>query len=182
MKTYYTFFLIALIIQLGCNKEDVESQIPVWSKVTALKNLQNWETQTVALKDSIRTNSRISILANIHNEYGYLRESLGFEIINIKLGRQELFPFAYNTINDSIYSNYTTFSDDGDVVEDRFVILEDEDNFIDIQHLDMDKMEMDGIFQVTFIRDINDPIDNTSLPDTIRFTNGGFCLKMVDWH
>lgn len=179
MKIYYIFFLIALILQFGCNKENEESQIPVWSKVTALKNLQNWETQTIALKDSIGKDSRVSILATLENEFGYLREVLGFTIINIKLGRHELFPYTHPTANDSISTNYTTISDDGDVVEDRFVVLENEDNFIDIQHLDMDKMEMTGTFQVTFVRDINDPITNPSLPDTIRFTKGEFNLKIV---
>ncbi len=59
---------------------------------------------------------------------------------------------------------------DGDVIEDRFVIFENEDNFIDIQTLDTIEMILIDSFKVTFIRDVSDRIDNLSLPDTIRFT------------
>jgi hypothetical protein len=124
--------------------------------------------------------SRVSIQAYLQNTFGYWREGLYFANISRKVGRQELLRRIPNSAIDTIFSTYTTFSDDGDVVEDRFAVLEDEDNFIDIQHLDMDKMEMTGIFQVTFVRDSNDYITNPGLPDTIRFTEGEFNLKIVD--
>ncbi len=42
MKSYYTFFLVVLMFQLGCDKDNVERQVPEWSKVTAQKNGQSW--------------------------------------------------------------------------------------------------------------------------------------------
>ena len=44
--------------------------------------------------------------------------------------------------------------------------------------IDLHNMEMNGVFEMTFARDPNDYIDNQSLPDTIRFTNGSFRIKI----
>ena len=46
-------------------------------------------------------------------------------------------------------------------------------------HIGADE-EIKGIFQITFIRDPSDTVTNPSLPDTIRFTDGVFRLKIVE--
>ena len=178
MKSYYTFFLVVLMFQLGCDKDNVERQVPEWSKVNVQKNGQYWVTEAVAINRITGSDTNIEIQANIANEYGFLREHLSLGNIDPLIGKQKI----PGSRTDTLYSRYTTFMADGDVVEDRFVVLEDEDNFIDIQLLDMDKMEMTGIFQVTFARDPNDHITNPNLPDTFRFTEGEFHLKIIDWN
>ncbi|SHI93270.1 hypothetical protein SAMN05444280_10850 [Tangfeifania diversioriginum] len=158
-------------------KENIERQVPEWSKVKAQKDGQYWEAEAIAYRVEIGSSYKIGeIQANIFNEYGFLRENLSTGNIDPLIGKQKI----PGSRTDTLYSRYITIMADGDVTEDQFIVLEDEDNFIDIQQLDMDKMEMSGIFQVTFVRDANDRITNPSLPDTIRFTEGEFHLKIVN--
>lgn len=176
MKPYFFQIFIVFLILFGCDKDIIEDKHPEWSKVTALKNGIAWESKAVAFIEISETRTLLSIPANVHNEDGFWREGLSFGNIDLLVGKH----IILGSITDTLYARYTTLMADGDVVEDRFIVCEDVENFIDIQNLDMDKMEMTGIFQVTFVRDINDPVTNPSLPDTIRFTEGKFYLKIIN--
>lgn len=178
MRKHNILLLIAFIIFLSCNKD--EEQLPNWSKIISKKNGQVWETQAVAFITKMERAPKVSIPATVTNETGYRREVLQFGYIPLELGYHQLLRRVPNSMIDTIYSSYTTLSNDGDVVEDRFVVYDGEENFIDITTIDTVGLKLCGNFQVTFIRDINDPIDNTSLPDTIRFTEGEFYLKIKD--
>lgn len=163
-------------MQLGCSKDEIGAKHPDWSKVTASKNGLIWESRAVAFLDKNKEERFLSIPAHVNNEYGFLREALFFGGVNCLTGKQ----IVFNSKAESLYASYTTLMADGDVVEDRFVICEDRNNFIDIQTLDIVNMKLVGNFRLTFVRDVNDPITNPNLPDTIRFDDGEFCLKIID--
>ncbi|MCP4551977.1 MAG: hypothetical protein GY834_08075 [Bacteroidetes bacterium] len=176
MKPYFFLvFIVFFLIQFSCDKDIIEDKHPEWSKVTALKNKIAWESEAVAFIEISETKTLLSIPANVHNEDGFWREGLSFGNIDLLIGKH----IILGSLTDTLYARYTTLMADGDVVEDRFIVCEDVENFIDIQTLDTIEMKLSGNFKVTFIRDINDPITNPSLPDTIRFTEGSFSLKMI---
>ena len=175
---YLILILTFSFINSSCEKDENNNpEVPEWSKVTAIKNGEIWQTSSVAI---IANNKDSAIIqANVLNSFGYWRESLLLSYVPVKEGLYTI--YRRNHIDDiKISAAYTTFSDDGDVVEDRFVVLESQNNFIEIKNVDLTNMEMSGTLQITFIRDTLDTIDNPSLADTIFFTEGVFRLKIVE--
>lgn len=179
MKQYGIIFTISLSFLICCCNKDDEHLLD-WSKITAQKNGELWTTQAAALIHNIENVQQLSISANVKNEYGELREELFIGNNPFELGKHKLSRRNDLSKIDNSYSSYTTFSDDGDVVEDRFIVFDNEFNYINFTTIDTVNMKLSGSFKVTFIRDVNDPIDNASLPDTIRFIDGEFCIKIMD--
>ncbi len=180
MKAFKILFLIVILFQLGCEKDDIKKPVAEWSKVTAQLNKKHWETQAVANYEQPENLSQIDIHANIADEYDQWREALTFRNVNLQVGRQTLLQRISNSEIDTINSTYTTIMADGDVVEDRFAVFEDAENYIEIESIDTVNKKITGIFKVTFVRDINDSVTNPNLPDTMRFTEGEFCLEIDD--
>jgi hypothetical protein len=178
MRKHNILLFVFFVLFLSCNKD--EEQLPDWSEITAKKNGIHWNTKAIAFFHYIDSIPQISISANVLNKNGEMRENLYFGNNPFELGRNIISIRNDNSKINNIYSSYTTLSHDGDVVEDRFVVYDKEENFISIITIDTVNLKLCGNFQVTFIRDINDPIDNTNLPDTMRFTDGEFCLKAKD--
>lgn len=177
MKAIY-FMLIASLI-IGCKKDKTESIYPEWSKVNALKNDKIWKAKASA--QIVKRNSGlIAIPADVYNDYGELREVLIFDYVPFEPGKYTLLKRIKNSESLRIYAGYTTFTADGDVVEDRYDVLEEENNFIEIDAVDRANLKMSGTFRVTFVRDPNDYVSNPSLPDTIRFSEGDFNLKITE--
>lgn len=169
----------------SCDKEENNKpEIPEWaewSKITALKNGEIWAAGAIARIDERHNKDSVTIQIYVHDQAGYLREGLTVGYVPIKVGLFTVYRMNHNYTDDTkITATYTTISDDGDVVEDRFVVLESQNNYIEIKQADLTNMEMSGNLQITFIRDSLDTIDNPSLGDTIFFTDGVFRLKIVE--
>lgn len=181
MKIIY-FILVASLINcliISCKKDKTESKLPEWSEVKALKNGQIWKSNAFAHIDK-KKSGLIAIPAEVFNNHSELREVLIFDYVPFETGKYTLLKRIKDSQNIDIYAGYTTFSSDGDVVEDRYDVLEEENNFIEIETIDRADMKMSGTFRCTFVRDPNDHVDNPSLPDTIRFDDGGFILKIIE--
>ncbi len=162
----------------GCEKEkNNNSKILEWSKITALKNGLKWEASAVAFKYGQDT---VIIQIHVRNQAGYLRESLIIRNLPITVGNYVIYKRISNSNQLNTNASFNTISDDGDVIEDMFDVLESQNNYIDIKKVDLTNMEMSGTLQITFIRNALDPIDNPSLGDTISFTDGVFRLKIVE--
>lgn len=82
--------------------------------------------------------------------------------------------------NEVVSARYTTFCCDGDVVEDRYIVLDNDTNYIELTTINSETGEIKGNFEVTLVRDPDDDVTNASLPDTINFTNGNFHTKVLD--
>lgn len=160
----------------SCEKEkNNKSEMLEWTKITALKNGLKWETSAVAINDKQDT---VVVQIIVMKPAGYLREFLFIGNLPIAVGKYMIFKRVDNEVQFNTYASFTTF--EGDVVEDSFVVLESEDNFIEINNVDLINMEMSGTLQITFIRDSLDKIDNPTLGDTISFTDGVFRMKIVE--
>lgn len=181
--TYLILILTFSFISNSCEKEENNNpEIPEWaewSKITALKNGETWEADAMASIDERHNKDSVTISGYIFNSNSYLRQALSIGCVPLKVALYNV--YRRNYTNDiRVSATYTTFSDDGDVVEDRFVVLESQNNFIDIKNVDLTNMEMSGTLQITFIRDSLDTIDNPSLADTIFFTDGVFRIKITE--
>lgn len=178
MKKHSSLLLIVIIIFASCNKDD--DSLPYWSKISAQKNRKHWETKAEAYFHIIENTQLFSISAYSFDKNGEITEVLTFVNFPVKVGSHLLSRRNYNLITDYNYSGYTYSTSGSDVVGDRFYVYEEEDNFINFSRIDTVNFKLEGNFRVTFVSDINDPIENGNLPDTIRFTEGEFCVKIKD--
>ncbi len=83
----------------------------------------------------------------------------------------------------SIYiaAAYTIFADDGDLVEDLYGLnTYDEDDFLEITHIDTLRGELTGRFAANFAYGDPDvfPKVNPDNPDAVRFENGVFKVRL----
>lgn len=181
MKIIYFILVVSFIncLTTGCKKDKAESKYPEWSEVKALKNGQIWKHKASA-QIVKRKSGSIAITANVFNDHDELREVLIFDYVPFEPGKYTLLKRIKDSQNVDIYAGYTTFTADGDVVEDRYDVLEEENNFVEIETIDRANMKMSGTFRCTFVRDPNDHVSNPSLPDTIRFSEGDFTLKITE--
>jgi len=176
------FYLILLLIisftNHGCKKEENNNpEIQDWCKITASKNGLKWEASAGAIK---KRQDTVIVQILVRNQAGYLRESLIIRNLPIAVGNYVIYKRILNSNQLNTYASYNTISDDGDVIEDMFDVLESENNYIEIKKVDLTNMEMSGTLQITFIRNALDPIDNPSLGDTIFFTDGVFRIRILN--
>lgn len=172
MKKIIYFGLILVLSSTfnRCTQKEIEEpDVPEWSKFKTLMNGEIWETGAAAFITNQQ--DRIFIQANVANAAGFLREEFRIFYLPIKVDTYTLFTTA-GAEGKLPVASYNTVSDDGDVTEDRFILLQEEDNYFKINSIKSDTTEISGQFQMTFVRNPIDKIDNFSLPDTIRFTNG----------
>ena len=176
----FVFFVSIIFIRCERNKQELLiEKTPKWSKAVALKNGQSWKSYALAWVNK-KNPGIVTILTDVYNDFGYLRESLYFIELPYKTGHYILRKKNYNIDTLKTYSFYATSCDDGDVSEDYFDLVEEENNFVEIKTIDPANMIMSGTFQATFVRDTSDFVTNPSLPDTFRFEKGYFYMKIVE--
>lgn len=180
MRRIVYLITIMLFIFVCCEEQEDEVSTYYWGNSTALKNGANWNSEAIHTYYNVFHLNNIDFFMEVYNSHGEMREDLYFFNIPISFDEKQIYNVKNNTDNQFIGAAYTTLSHDGDVVEDRFVVLEDENSFIQLESINSKTNEIKGKFQITLVRDTSDRITNPSLPDTVRFTNGNFHIKIVD--
>jgi hypothetical protein len=184
--------MIALVTLLSCGKEDVGPKGPSWGTFDVLINGAKWNRtyhngyqRVLGSEGGYSTakpcqNTFYEVGSAIYNKDAFIREGLDFIKVPLIPGRYKVIKFSFEcNENDPVYADFGTYSDDGDVVQDLYEVLESEENYITIESFESKNREVKGKFQVTFIihqRSVNDP---SNLPDTLRFTNGVFHTKIL---
>jgi hypothetical protein len=125
------FYLIIIFIAFLHSCEEPESY--EWSKFMALFNGNPWEVYAAGIETEGRKDT-IVIQATVFNTEGHLREMLLLSNLPIETGNYPVLRYE-GTMDNRLKATYTTFSDDGDVVEDRFNILETEDNYFTVSSI-----------------------------------------------
>ncbi|PSL19226.1 hypothetical protein CLV60_12715 [Dyadobacter jiangsuensis] len=69
---------------------------------------------------------------------------------------------------------------DGDVAGDSFYLVDSEDNYIQIDSYNSGTKEIKGSFQLT-LANARIPRSSNALPDTLRFRNGRFHTKIIEY-
>ncbi len=179
--------------QLACVYEHLAPDVPTWGSASALVNKEKWGSrypgffQTIrAIKGTYGTaipcqNEYYYIRADIFNNSAFLRESIHFIKVPFTKGKHKIIDFDFQCVDNEpvAYGSFWTSSSDGDVSQDNYDVLETADNYIVIDFYNTNTMEVKGSFQVTLVinrRSLNDP---STLPDTLRFTNGLFHTKIL---
>jgi hypothetical protein len=130
-----------------------------------LENGADWKAQSLSVMAKPDT---LYISVSTFDKNDDVKKHLTFTNISLSKGRQLL--FNKNNPNRA-WAVFYTLLGGGDVIDGNYIPCEGQDNFIEIQEIDLYRKYIKGIFQVTFIQD--KPY-RPYLPDTIRFTNGTF--------
>lgn len=175
MRNLILLILVSLLA-LTCNKDRYS---PDYSdgRFWGIKNGEYWEAEAFA---STAMDNRMAISIVRKNIHGFRRESLGISLIPIKIGEYKLHDHTTVMFGDSlIRATHGTLQDDGDVVEDRYKILEAEQTqFVRINKISNDMKWLEGEVECSFV--LIPPKINLLNPDTVRFENCRFKVKRIN--
>lgn len=170
-------FLLAttLLLLPSCNKEEPLYDTEGRGKGFAVKNGKNWHAATYAYEYKPSKNT-VSVSLFVVNSDGILRED--FSINNIRLNEGERPIEEMNTglllTNFGIF--YSTILADGDVTGDRFYSPPANPyNTLTVESYNEETGELHCRFKTFIVGKPNDP----ALPDTLRFEDGWFRVKVI---
>jgi hypothetical protein len=168
-KLIYISTLFSLLLSnTGCKKD----KTPEWSVISALRNGEEWEMPARAFINKTETDN-FSIQVPYYDEITDYFESM--TISNLPMDNKYISLFK-STENESILAKYYLLAG-SDVILDWYDIVDSPDNYINITYFDFKNMEVSGTFNLSFA---NVSPNREELPDTIRFTNGQFRLKIKE--
>lgn len=174
--------LIGLMV-FACHK--TEDIVPKTDELNAMKNGKVW----INLDNSFRFFSGISndydhemcnsaekvdFTLTIYNADKDRRESVSFSKIPKQIGSYTLINTTDGCKEQSIKVSYYTLGEDGDVIFGVYTLLTIADNKLIIDKYEESTKIMNGKFSATFIKTSG----QQSSPDTIKFSNGVFKLKL----
>lgn len=187
MERTFLLALIALIL-VTCRKKD--DPVPYWGEVSASINGQSWNQQFTMgqswrIKISGVPGNDVSNHPCNQNTFGLQihrfnsedlwREALSFTKIPRQPGTYALTgepgPCEIDTLP---AASFATLQDDGDVLQDYYVLVKAENNYVTVNSFNASNGEVSGTFGATFVIDSRSKLEPSSLPDTLRFTNGQF--------
>jgi hypothetical protein len=185
MLKYYVSFLFALVILLGsCEKEEVTVSTPIyfpgdqqygWSM--AKKNGLDFESSGLATRHLSMPNDFFAVHLHTFTDWEAWREHIAFGELRYVTGRYTVEQEDADQRNGIPDGSYSTFSDDGDVLEDRYKLEDGRDNWVEITAIDTinGEMTVSGIYNLHFLIEGNkkNPIN----PDRVNFTEGVFEVK-----
>jgi hypothetical protein len=171
-------FLISLIIFSACHKTE---NITPQNELSALKNGKNWVNnnsfkvlggRSYLLGDScsLTSDSTIDMSLIIYNLDGEMREFVGLSRILPTKGEITLngYPKCSNVIS------YFTSVGDGDIISASYSLTKMGNNKLTIDNYEKSTNIINGRFSATFVK-----VRGVSYePDTVKFTNGIFKVKL----
>lgn len=178
-----SFFILLIFVSLlsSCRKEEKITVIPdpdeFNSEVSALLNGEQWYAYMNWSRDIYLSKDTLGFYFFVTKD-DILREDLSFYNIPLKTGVYSISEFVPGvwTITEPT-AGYATILEDGDVVGEIYDSSADTVfHFFALDKYDPVKQEVEGRFQVELIKDPSRDFFDT--PDTLRFTNGRFKLRM----
>ncbi|HRD79111.1 MAG: hypothetical protein IAE84_11345 [Saprospiraceae bacterium] len=179
-RFFIVFLLFAVAMLSSCKKDDEARLIPdpdeFNSDASAMLNGEPWYAYMNWKKDYYidRDTNSFSFVVS---KNGILREDLGFDWIPLKVGTYSIREHPEFLIHRGNYASYGTWLSDGDLVGEIYHSSSDTAfHFFALDKYDLVKQEVEGRFQVELIKDPSRDFFDT--PDTLRFTNGRFKLRV----
>jgi hypothetical protein len=170
------FSFITLTLLLGCQKE--ENKNPYVGEASALKNGELWEAYTwysTFRKDS----NEIDLIVAVADKDNIVREELQFLNLPLIEGKHLLDTMSPQIflINFGVF--YITSVADGDVTGDTFYSPGmNPENYVIVDSYDTVTNELVGRFNTFLVLGPWRPKFDQSLPDTLRFEDGRFNIKI----
>lgn len=177
MKKILTLTIPVILIFINsCNKEN--SLIPdiYWGEVTALKNGESWNGKIRATPNALYGYG-FDIRVDVYNEYDIKIEY--FNIARIPYLERYYIIDTIKSYVDTVLTGATYLTLNGDVIYNSYDVFPgDIDNFINVTSYNETTREVEGAFEVMFVKIQRPPGNIPSSPDTLRFTNGIFHTKV----
>lgn len=176
--------VLILIFLTAFNSCDQER--PGISGESIIRGFQNGEVWTAPASggpyssDTDNTNAAhnaIRMSGFVLDETKIFSESIVFSNIPFQTGRYVL----TNKNSEVSKANSTFYTAIGfDVSNSSFHLDTASGNFIEVEIADSESNYIRGTFEAVYVRDSSDTIYDPYLPDTVRFTNGFFRVKITD--
>ncbi|MGX5858145.1 hypothetical protein ACWKW6_31100 [Dyadobacter jiangsuensis] len=195
------YISLGIIIMLaGCKIVDAiidtagpVPRLPNWGYLTAEMNGVNWSTtyknayQVTHGSTTYADNPKgifYALTSILYSSEGYDRQQLLFQNIPFSphTGRHKVVscnPYAGCESSDKLKVTLFELLSDGDVGGDCFYATDSEDNYIQIDSYNERTDEIKGRFQLTLVARI--PRSSNVLPDTLRFRNGRFHTRIIEY-
>ncbi len=176
MKKIFVLLAAVLILLPSCRKEESPYDEKGRGKGFAVKNGKNWDAGTAAY-DYRSSKNTVTVALSVHDKDGIIREALRFNNIKLFEGERPI-----EVMNDGLlFTNfgifYSTILADGDVTGDRYYSPPaNPSNTLTVESYDEDTGELHCRFNA-FI--VGKPSHDLSLPDTLRFEEGWFRVKVI---
>ncbi len=175
------YFLMLLGLVIGCTKDSIFDEYGFYGHGYAKLNGKDWNGKTGVFPKKFfcgPTDSCVAIKMHYLNEHGALRGDLTFDFVPLTTGKFTL-NYVWPTYEDIRYKIiYSKYISDGDVITGGYHVFEQNDeNYIEITGLNLEKGDISGSFQAVVVRD-SFWVPQGYLPDTIRITEGSFYGKI----
>lgn len=168
---------VAVIFHTGCVKRE---EFRYYGAADAKLNGREWKaTKVRCISNQPCYNGKLGFELLRSNSQGFLREIIHFGNIRPLISRFQLEPRNdYNSCNDTLYASFGTLTDDGDVTEDAYEIIDGPHNFLTIDYYNENTKVLAGTFELAFKKIPRPSTPHT--PDTIRITNGRFLTRVLN--
>lgn len=174
----YILFVLA-IVSSACN-EDKYSPDFSNGKATAISDGKNWEGEVRGLSNA-HDSSFYDVSFTLKNALGESKEEFIISYLPRSTGRFKL-NYSKDANGDTIPNAVLVLlSADGDAVYGVYSPLKDHDNcFINVTEFNSDTSWVKGTFKAIFIEDLRYGKMFPDNPDTIKFENGVFDVRLEE--
>ncbi len=188
MRTFSAVFPILLAtIFVSCCK-DKDPSIPYFDFVVYWEGLQEQGSAEADVFDKEWGASAFVYPHHFEPEYiniyfqtytgeGFLREQISFGAFSPTVGKYSVvYDTSTNYSDYVINGNYSTYSDDGDVLNGSYSINKDYENVVFVDIVDTINHEIEGRFSLMF--DLDESDFDKDLARRVLFENGKFKVKI----
>ena len=171
-------FSALCIVIFGCSKEKPDFSLELGKARHLLNGIETTPAK-VRILDNITFPTTLDLQFNTNDADGFPLTSLSFFKIPKKEGKYTLQQTVNNIDSNKIGAAYFTLSNQGDVLEEYYVIDESKsDNFIDISYYSKKEKEIAGSYNITMVINPDRGKNNPASPDTIHVSSGEFHLSL----
>jgi hypothetical protein len=169
-------FALILIIAMGCTEDRFQYDFSN-GKASAKLNNSEWEGQGSGYENELV--GGFDMYYEVFNKHGFLRQSLLFIKIPTQPGQYSLHNTSGQSMDTITGSSFVTSSDDGDVTEDIYQVFENpNESYVEVEIYDQSTRWLEGNFKATYYIKPGRPKTNPNNPDTLRFENGEFRVRI----
>jgi hypothetical protein len=170
------FFLL-----FSCSKNESISPNYYSGTAYALKNGEKWVTKVAMKQNKFTNENSYNLLFDYFNNQGIIRQRLALYKIPNNIAIHALFDTSPNLDDGLVGAQFFTHADDGDVLEDIYLVVEDSIwSCAEITSIHTNSSTYSGSFKVKLYIDPNRPKINPNNPDTIILEKGLFEVKLQE--
>lgn len=189
MRAASILISFVLLFSFSCSKEDENCYLNLcidweeYSSQSIINNNTEWKAQNVWFSDL--NNGKTIINMDFSNDFGELREKIRIRDFELTVGTVYLMA-AWGIWTPDFFeqtAHFDTFAADGDASTEFYDLYHQEgfENYLKINSISGDSLEIDGEYQLYFVISQDSPSKfDESRPDTLVFTDGTFTARKLE--